>query len=170
MKSFIFGFSTTNYPLSWIIRFLQGTECSHCYNRYETTSGSLLVYEAAGLNTHLVNYKQFVKHSKVVYEYEIMVSEEKYSEIKSFIENDIGVAYDWLGLIGYLATYFVKFFSFGKIKIKNPLQSEDKVCSDAAGYIYCELLGGNKDIDYDDMDIVYLLNKITSDSRFKRIK
>lgn len=170
MKTIIFGFSTTKWPLSWLIRKLQGIDCSHCYVSFETSSGVELVYEAEGMNTHLVNKKNFAKHSMIVREYSIQVTEEKFHEIKAFIEEDIGVGYDWLGLVGYLITYLVKWFSFNWWKIKNPFPSPDKVCSDASAYIYCELLGGNRDLDYDDIDIVYLLNKITSDSRFQRTK
>ena len=170
MKKFIFGFSTTGLPLSWVIRTLQGIPVSHCFNSYETSSGVQLVYEASGLNTHLVNKKNFAKHSRIIEEYEIEISEEKFHQIKTFIEEDIGVSYDWLGLIGYLITYIVKWITFGKKKIKNPFPSPDKVCSDAAAYIYCEFLGGNRDLDYDDIDIVYLLNKLRADSRFKKVK
>lgn len=170
MKKIIFGFSTTNLPLSWIIRKIQGIPVSHCFISYETTSGVELVYEASGLNTHLVNKKNFAKHSQIIEEYEIQMTDEKFHEIKAFMEQDIGVAYDWLSLIGYLIKHFAGVLTFGKLKIKNPFPSEDKVCSDAAAYIYCEFLGGNRDVGYDDIDIVYLLNKLRSDARFKRIK
>lgn len=170
MKKIIFGFSTTKWPMSWLIRKIQGIDCSHCYGQFVSSAGEELVYEAEGMQTHLVNKKHFEKSSIVIREYEIEVNPKTYDDIKIFIERDIGVPYGWLDLIGLLIVFTIKFITFGKLIIKNPFPSKNKVCSDAMGFIYVTHLGGYLDIGYDDMDIVWLLNKIESDSRFKRIK
>jgi len=168
MKKITFGFSTTNQLLSWLIRKIQGIHCSHCYMSFISSAGEELVYEAEGMQTHLVNKKNFIKSSTVVEEYTIEVDPKTYDDIKIFIERDIGVPYGWLELVGLFIVFIVRAF-IGKT-IKNPLPSKDKICSEAVGYIYVNYLNGNKDAEYDDMDIVWLLNKISSDSRFKRIK
>jgi hypothetical protein len=154
--------------MSWLIRKVQGIDCSHCYAQFTSSAGEELVYEAEGMQTHLVNKKQFIKGNIVVREYEIEVNPKTYDDIKVFIERDIGVPYGWLELVGLFLVFIVRAF-IGKT-IKNPLPSKDKICSEAVGYIYVNHLNGNKDVEYDDMDIVWLLNKISSDSRFKRIK
>ena len=171
MKKLIFGFSTTHLPLSWLIRKIQGLPCSHCYIQFTSSAGEELVYEAEGMQTHLVNKKNFIKSSIVVKEYEIELDEKTYNDIKIFIERDIGVPYGWMELVGLLIKFSVRFLSFGKIIIKNPFPSKDTICSEASGHIYIEYLGGDRGgILDDDIDIVWILNKIESDRRFKRIK
>ncbi len=171
MKKLTFGFSTTHLPLSWLIRKIQGIDCSHCYIQYTSSSGEELIYEAEGMQTHLVNKKNFIVSSMVVREYEIEVTQEKYDEVKIFIERDIGVPYGWMQLVGFLIKFVVKFITFNHIIIKNPFPSKDTICSEASGHIYIEYLGGDRGgILDDDIDIVWILSKIESDNRFKRIK
>lgn len=170
MKKIIFGFSTTEWPLSKAIRFLQDLPFSHSYVQYQTTSDQHLIYEAAGTNTHLVNRKNFENHNKIIEEYEIEVEEHVFHQVKSYIENDIGVSYGWGEIIGLLWMILVRFFTFNLIKLDNPFPSEDKVCSSASAEIYVKFLGGVLDEQYDDIDLVWMRNKLMKDSRFKRIK
>jgi hypothetical protein len=170
MKKIIFGFSTTHLPLSWLIRKIQGLDCSHVYIQYTSSCGEELVYEAEGMQTHLVNKKNFVNSSIVVEEYEVEVDQKTFDDIKVFIERDIGVPYGWGELVGLLIKFFIHFISFGKINIKNPFPSKDTICSEAAGHIYIKFLGGYQDVADDDIDIVWIWSRINSDGRFKRIK
>lgn len=170
MKKLTFGFSTTELPLSKVIRLLQDLPFSHSYIEYLTTSEQKLVYEAAGTNTHLVNKKNFELHNKIIEEYEIEVEDHIFHQVKSYIENDIGVSYAWGEIIGFLLMILVRFVTFNLVKINNPFPSEGKVCSSATGEIYVLFLGGVKDEEYDDMDLVWIRNKLKNDKRFKRIK
>jgi hypothetical protein len=171
VKKIVVGFSTTNLPLSKLIRFFQGTNFSHSYLQYESTLGNPIMYQASGMNTHLVNKRNVEKHAKIVEEYEIEVNEDKFNEIKAYIENDIGIPYGWGEVFGLALGIILRKLSFGLIKVKNVFPSDEQsICSEAVGYIYINFLGGKKDLQYDDMDLIWLINKIKNDNRFKRIK
>lgn len=170
MKKITFGFSTTEWPLSKAIRFLQKLPFSHSYVQYRTTSEQELIYEAAGTNTHLVNKKNFDTHNVIVEEYEIEVEDHIFHQVKSYIEFDIGVSYGWGEIVGLLIMIVLRFLSFNLIKIDNPFPSDGKVCSSASAEIYVKFLGGALDEEYDDIDLIWMRNKLIADKRFKRIK
>lgn len=168
MKKLKFCFSTTQLVMSKAIRKAQDLDISHAYmewhdERYDET----LVYEARGLDTHLINREQFDKHIEVMYEFEVEVEEEFFVHIMKYVYNDIGTAYGWGELLGFLVK---KLASMIGMKIKNPYPSKNKVCSEAIGDIMCIFLGIDADVDSDDMDLIWALKKCKEHPQFKMIK
>lgn len=166
MKKLIIGFATTDLPLSKIIRFIQGLDVSHCFiqwddERYQET----LVYEAKGLDTHIINRASFADE-RVVYEYEVEVEQDLYDVIMKDIHHDLGTPYGWKELIGYALKWTL---SLVGIKIHNPFPTKSLICSEAVGQIIVKYLGVEADVNSGDMDIKWLLEKLIANQKFKLI-
>lgn len=167
MKKIRFGFSTTELPLSKLIRLFQGINFSHCFIEYESEKyNTTLVYEAKGLNSNIINKENL--QGRVVELYEAEVSEELYDQIMTYILNEVGTAYAWKQLFGFI---IVKLASlFGK-KINNPWKHSGKICSENCGEVLVRFFGITPDVNYDDMDLVWLKEKLIQyPSIFKKVK
>lgn len=158
--------STTDKILSKLIRAVQGISVSHSFveftsEYYDTT----LVYEAKGLSSYVINREHV--DGRVLYEFQTEVPDELYYEIMKYIFNDSGVPYAWKELFGYLV---VKAARVCGMKIKNPWPQAGKICSESCGEILVRFFGVSPDVDYDDMDLIWLMDKLINHPDFKMIK
>lgn len=158
--------STTDKLLSKIIRFIQGLPVSHSFIEYESVYyQSTMVYEAKGLNTYIVNLNHV--DGRTVYEFEATVSAEQHFNIMKFIHEDAGVPYAWKQLFGFI---YIKLCKKIGLKVRNPWPQKGKVCSESCAEILVRFFGVTPDVGYDDMDLVWLINKLHSLPQFKMIK
>lgn len=83
-------------PFSWLIRLFQGgTKYSHCSFNF-IISGKSMYYEAKQPEVTLRNEYYFLRQYEVVKKYKIIVSEEKYKEIRDLIMTYSGCPYPLL--------------------------------------------------------------------------
>lgn len=168
MKKFKICFSTTELIMSKAIREVQDLDVSHAYCEwYDERYDETLVYEARGLDTHIINREKFDEHTQVIYEFETEVNEDTFILLMKYIYNDIGTPYGWKELFGFLVKHWASLIG---IKMKNPFPSNGKVCSEAIGNILCIFFGVQTDVSYDDMDLIWTLQKCKKHSQFKMIK
>ena len=166
MRKVKFCLSTTDKLLSKVIRFFQGTSVSHSFVEFESRHyDTTLAYEAKGLSSYVINREHVDGHT--VYEFETEVSDELYFEIMKYIFHECGVPYAWKELFGFAAVRIAGAFC---IKIKNPWPQPGKVCSSSCGEVLVRFFGVTPDVDYDDMDLNWLLDKLKSHPSFRQTK
>lgn len=168
MKKVKVCFSTTPLLLSDLIRDFQDSNVSHCYFEFDDERyGETLVYEAKGLNTHLLNKKNIDPNTQVIYEFEADISDEKFSQIMKHIYRNIGMPYAWKTLLGHAIKKIAAWFC---IKLKNPWPEPGQICSESVAELMILFFGLKTDVPYDDMDLNWLLEKMKETPRFKMIK
>lgn len=164
MKKLKFCFSTTDYLLSKGIRASQGTDFSHSFvewedERYKTT----LLYEAKGLDTHIINRDHLDAHARIICEFEVETTDLHFEDIMNYIYQQIGRPYGWKEILGYAIKRVLQFVG---IKIRNPFPTDALICSEAMGNILVIFFSIKADVHTGDMDLNWLYGKLKNDSRF----
>lgn len=122
------GFSTPkNFnPVSWLVRKLTGSTCSHVFFIYRDREFELeMVMEAHELGFRIVPYERFVRENNIVWTCTPKVD---LTEGLKWAAKYLGTAYDFGGLIGMAFVVLARIF---KRRIKNPLQnSRSMFCSE----------------------------------------
>lgn len=166
MRKIKFNLSTTNKPLSSIIRGVQKTDFSHCSVEYSVMYfGTTMVYEAKGLSSYVINKAHF--DGEIVHSYEAEVSDENYYRIMQYIHTDAGVPYAWKSLFGFLLMTLAKVFG---LTIRNPWPEEGKICSESVGDILVLFFGVIPDVHHDDMDLVWVKEKLDGHPSIKKVE
>ena len=146
MREIIIGFSRSSlkFPIiSYLIMFWETiywslklkkvtiVKQSHCYLKFDTRKifDDYMVYHAANNMMHYLPYSNFLKYNKVTKEYKILVSEEKYREIRKKLNKKIGEPYGYLQNIGIVITDIL---SLSGIEKNNPWKNGYN-CSEAIG-------------------------------------
>lgn len=115
-------FTTTKSfnPVSFIVRIITGEKYSHCawLTEIPDIPEIPLVYHASKFNVHFIPYSEFIKHNKIVYEFEFELDREEYLDILKLCLQSLGKPYDTIGLV------LNPLFKLFKIKNKNPICSE----------------------------------------------
>lgn len=116
----IFTTTKTFNPVSAIVRLFTGEKYSHCawLTEIPDIPEIPLVYHASKFNVHFIPYSEFIKHNKVIYEFEFDLEKEEYHEILKLCLINLGKPYDTVGLV------LNPFFKLLNIKNKNPICSE----------------------------------------------
>jgi hypothetical protein len=123
------GFSTRRHwnPLSWAIRSITKSRCSHCFVAFEDPVLGQLVLEATEWGTRVVSYPWFMTKNKVVAWFDPGVDLTPGIERASAL---LGTWYNFLGLFGMVAVMVGRVF---KKRWKNPLMAQpaaDMFCSE----------------------------------------
>ena len=140
----IIGFSkpTAKFiPFAWAIQLFEGTEYSHCYIQFETSSGPTLICQASKGMLNFMSPEAFNLHNQVIREFEIEMSQEQLTQIKVRSMEKAGLPYSITQIIGIVIARIFKLD-------KNPLdQDKDTfVCSEWVGQVL-ESLGAELDKD-----------------------
>lgn len=124
------GFSTPKMfnPVSWLVRKLTVSKCSHAWFLYYDKDFELdMVMEAHELGFRLLPFEVFKKHNIIV---KVVTPKHSIDEgLKMVGRKFLGSHYDYAGLLGML---WVVMGQFLKRKWKNPFRSSMNVfCSEA---------------------------------------
>lgn len=133
----LIGFSTAkSNPFSWVIRKLTRSKASHCFvitNLYKQD----LVIQSGDFGVGFDYLQRFMKKNRIVAKFQVPVPDE--NKAMEFVMSEMGVSYNYLGLIG--AGWVVVMRMFGK-KVSNPLTQKGQVfCSQ---FIVKALCAGGK--------------------------
>lgn len=111
----IIGFSTRTGFISWLIRKITKSACSHCY-MYDPEMG--LIYHAQGMSVHALSYTNFLKKNKIVWETEAVALD------WIWLREQLGKPYGTLTLLGFILPML--------FKAKNPFSDSEHsfVCSE----------------------------------------
>lgn len=120
------AFTTGRDPVSWLIRLLTRSRCSHVAVAFDLYEMPVLVHAAVGGVRVLPRWKWF-RLNKLVAEYRIRAD---LRDNMPFALSCIGTDYDYPGLLGFVPVLLWRWL--GK-KIKNPFASPRAlVCSEFA--------------------------------------
>lgn len=125
----LIGFSTPRHfnPVSWLVRRITGSECSHSFFVYWDQDFQCdMVIEAHELGFRLISWPRFVKKNRIV-----AVVEPTHSLDSGFLKLGawVGSAYDFGGLIGQSV---VQLGHFLQRKWRNPFRSSRAMfCSES---------------------------------------
>lgn len=132
MRTLTIGFSTnaSEYNvLSAAIRCVQRTPYSHVYVKVHSNYWDKdIIYQSSGTAVNMMTEPIFLRHSKIIKEYEIQVEDDVYKAVVGYAISQCGIKYGLLQLLGILAVEAVSLV--GK-NIENPWGS---------GYICSELV------------------------------
>jgi hypothetical protein len=127
------------------IQWFQGTPYSHAYIRFDSTEfNRTIIYQASGLRVNLISKAKFDSINFIVKEFEVEISDEKFSEILGFCADELGKPYSLKAIIG------IVFHTLFGWKVINSDKLESFICSELVGYIL-QMIGiieQNKDLDY----------------------
>jgi hypothetical protein len=123
------------------IKWFEQTEYSHCYIKFTTSSGVPLICQASKGMLNFMSPAAFNLHNIIVKEYEIVVSIEQLTQIKTSSMEKAGLPYSIKQVFGIVLARIFKLN-------KNPLDiSEDTfVCSEWVGQVL-ESIGADLDKD-----------------------
>lgn len=143
MEKLTIGFSKSRKKFaiySWIIRLVEGTDFSHVYVKWHSSSLERnITYQASGTTVNFMAQQIFNEHHIPVHEIELTLTADQKKEIVQFAMDNVGVPYGLKAAFGIL---LVKTASiFGK-SIKNPFRDGGGTyfCSELAAKIL-EILG-----------------------------
>lgn len=124
------GFSTPNWfnPVSWIVRKVTGSKCSHAWFLYYDKDFEMdMVMEAHELGFRLTPYEHFKKYNVVV---GVFTPRRPIDEGLKFVAKKyLSTVYDFGGLLGMAV---VKLGQWFRVKWKNPFRGSKAVfCSEA---------------------------------------
>ena len=144
MRKLVIGFSTPKkFALaSFLIRLFQRSKYSHIYIKMLPSRRSPLpfdkVFQASHGDVNALKYNNFTELNKIVHEYTLEVSDEKYYEVANFLWEQLGKPYGFTQLLS---------IAFKRNKHKN--ESKAFICSELAGIVLRDFLGYdiNKDQD-----------------------
>lgn len=128
-RSTLLGFSTPRRfnPVSWLVRRVTGSECSHSFFLYWDDDFQCdMVLEAHEFGFRLITWKRFVANNRIV----ALVEPTHPLEV-GFVKLGVWVGsdYDFTGLIGQALVQFGRFL---KRKWRNPSQSSRSMfCSES---------------------------------------
>jgi hypothetical protein len=143
-ESIVVGFSrpiNMNFPIfSWLIRLIYQTQYSHVYIKFHSDKlQRCFIYETVGKGTRFINESNWVKHSSVVEEFTLSISDEQKTQMIQACVDNLGNDYGVMQAIGLGIKQLYKEL-FNKT-IQNPFSDEEtEICSQAAGNIL-EILG-----------------------------
>lgn len=121
-KSIIVGFSHGKTIFSKTIALVTGQEITHCYIRvpFEGNEDLSVVFHAAGMNVHYMNYGYFKTfQKKIISEYKVELTDELWQKAQQLRFEQAGKPYGWKQILGYVYVLFNK-------KLDNPLADGDK--------------------------------------------
>jgi len=125
----IIGFSTTNKIMSRIIRWFTRSKASHSYVRIQVSDEPIVIHA----NQHGVNcdhYSKFKKSSKIVSEFELLVTPAEEKQAISHALRLLDRPYDFLSVIGFGWVLFCRMLG---CKVKNPFPNRSAYqCSEFA--------------------------------------
>lgn len=143
MKTIYVGFSKSNKKLpigSWLIRAYQRTEFSHVYIRLKTKPrfpSDKILHASEGLVQNMSS-TQFDKKHRVVKEFPIEVTENRYKNLVDVMHELSGANYSFMQNFGI---FLVETLSLLGIKIKNPWKTGWN-CSEYVAHILWEDVPG----------------------------
>jgi hypothetical protein len=133
------------------IEWFEKTNFSHAYVRFYSESlNRSLIYQASGMSVNFTNIEHFNSINTTVKEYEILVSDEQYTQILQFCVDNVSKPYGLKSIFGILVYQI-----FGW-KCINPDKQESFICSELVCYIL-QMLGiiNEPDLDYSTPKSVY---------------
>lgn len=144
MGKLTIGFSkpTSKFvPFAWAIQWFEQTEYSHCYIKFETSSGPSLICQASKGMLNFMSPEAFNLHNKVVREFELELSSEQLTQIKISSMEKAGLPYSIRQIVGIVIARIFKL-------TKNPLDHDKDtfVCSEWVGQVL-ESIGAELDKD-----------------------
>lgn len=117
-------FSTTDAPLSRVIRWMSNSEVSHC-GFGVLIDGARFVADSAILGCEMVARDRWLKGRKLVHEF--VVPEDHLPDLWRVL-SPLGAGYDYSGMLGYLPIWIARWC--GR-KIRNPWASPTlNVCTE----------------------------------------
>lgn len=130
MHKVIIGFSKPINRLvppvfSWAIRLIEWTKFSHCYIKFQTRAGHILIFEAAGGSLRLINYDYWKKQNKTIAEFHLELSEFQYRKFFSQITKTAGTPYGNWQILGI---FLHNIFNFKSNLLSRGSQAQ--VCSE----------------------------------------
>lgn len=166
MRTLKFNLTTTSKPLSMLIRAFQRLDFSHCALEFDSPYlEATLIYEAKGLSSYVINKNHF--DGKIVHSYEVDVTPDEFYEVMKYVYGEAGTPYAWKTLIGFI---YVMLCRGVGLKVRNPWPHHGKVCSESLGVIMVRYFAVTPDISYDDMDLVWIKEKLDSHPRIKKVE
>lgn len=165
MKTIRVGFSTTyKFNLAdYMIRKTIDEEFSHTYIVMDEDVHSVeLVHEATFIGVHTTKYEEWLPLHKVILEVELQVSDERYEQIKKFVESVDGASYGFWQLLRIYLDW--DYYDNGNFRF---------ICSELmARALYVELgYGENDRLDMiTPKDIYYKVIDLITDQSNKNIK
>lgn len=135
MKKLIIGFSTKDAFLSGLIRKIENSEFSHVFIKWHSDSYERdIIYQASGFEVNFIGTDLFLKHSKIIKEIQLEISDEEFKSCMQFCIDNSGIPYGIKQLFGMGYVKLMKLF--GK-NIKNPFRDGKKsyVCSELIGVL-----------------------------------
>lgn len=150
----------TFFPIfSYLIRWVQGTEYSHCYIRwYSRSLDEDMYYHAKGVSVNFMASEVFLDKNRDVEVFPIEVTDDQKRDIVKWCVNNAGKSYDLLGVFGVGYVLFMK--KFGK-KVVNPFRNgkASMYCLEQVAYLMKDAL--QLDIsDIESMDLLDLRNVV----------
>jgi hypothetical protein len=135
MKTITIGFSTSInhiFPIySWLIKLIYNTRYSHTYMKFHSDSLNRdIIYESVGVGVRFVGFKYWQKHSKVIREFDLQISDEQYRNLMVHCVDQAGIKYGRLQVVGILISKILG------LRV-NPFRNGDseKVCSEEMGKV-----------------------------------
>ena len=158
MKKIIFGFSKprTWKPFAKIIQFVDQSNISHGYTRFESDRWSAsFIYQNSGHRTNFMGGTLFDTLNERVEEYCLEVPDEVEAKIGHLCVSREGKPYAMKQVIGKGIVLIMAFASFRKIKIKNPFPNGDKEtdCIEEQAAILSQGLGIQTPLDMDSVTV-----------------
>jgi hypothetical protein len=143
------------------IQWFQGTPYSHAYIQFFSPEfNRTMIYQASGLKVNLVSREMFDSINSIVKEFEIEVSDDKFSEILGFCADELGKPYSMKAILG------IVFHTLFGWKLIDSDKLETFICSELVGYVIqmVGIIEQNADLDYftpKDLDLV-MTNHLSS--------
>jgi hypothetical protein len=138
VKKITIGFSTPKKfrVTSWLIRKFEGSEFSHIYIKMNPSPKSSLnfskVFQASHGDVNAMTFDNFLEGNKIIHEYAIEVSDEKYFEVATWLWKQLGKPYG-----------FTQLLAIG-LGIKTRSNKDSRyICSELAGMVLRDYLGYN---------------------------
>lgn len=125
----IIGFSTTDKPLSRLIRWFTRSSASHSYVLFIVAGEPLVIHSTRhGINCDY--YKRFVKKNKIVAEFKLLVDDAATKKALGSAIQLIDKPYDFLSILGFAWVLGLKAIG---IKAKAPFRNRSAYhCSEFA--------------------------------------
>lgn len=157
MNSFI-GFSKGSSIFSRIITLGQLGRYSHCFFALEF-NGQWYVIDSSKLGGGVKIRKilDFNKHARMVKKYNLESTEEQKKKVFDLAVSRSYDVYPFRELVGNACQLIVKWFTFGKVKIKNPFHAGEHCprCHELVAIILRDVYGYKFQVNLDDTDLLW---------------
>jgi len=134
--SIVFSKHTSFNPFSSLIMLGLNTPFSHCsVKMVDGDTGLIVYYQASGLVVNCVSEAEFLSKETIIYQKDVVASDNVYRAGKTFAINQLGKPYDIMAIFGFALQILL---GLVHINIKNPfkINGSEYVCSQfAAAYI-----------------------------------